>query len=68
MTSPTPGVPNWVDVATANLDVGAEWWWPLGPSPMATWIIGTLAYAGLLAVFAWEVKRRGIFRDERTLA
>lgn len=57
-----------IDVATANLDAGAEWWWPIGPSPMATWIIGTLAYAGLLAVFALEVKRRGIFRDERILA
>ncbi|MEO5921640.1 MAG: DUF2142 domain-containing protein [Pseudolysinimonas sp.] len=57
-----------VDESGVNLDAGAEWWWPVGPSPMATWIIGTLAYAGLLAVFAWEVKRRGIFRDDRTLA
>jgi hypothetical protein len=57
-----------IDVATANLDKGAEWWWPVGPSPMATWIIGTLAYAGLLAVLAWEVKRRGILGDQRTLA
>ncbi len=56
-----------IDVATANLDSGAEWWWPVGPSPMATWIIGTLAYAGLLAVLAWEVKRRGVFRDERAI-
>lgn len=33
-----------------NLDAGAEWWWaglPLGPS--AVWVVGALAYAGLLA-------------------
>lgn len=53
-----------IDVASANLDTGAEWWWPVGPSPMATWIIGTLAYAGLLAVLIWEVNRRGIFRPQ----
>ncbi|MDF1479152.1 DUF2142 domain-containing protein [Leifsonia sp. H3M29-4] len=49
-----------------NLDVGAEWWWtgfPLGPS--AVWIVGAVAYAGLLAIL-WprlratdELARRG---------
>lgn len=33
----------------ANLDAGAEWWWDAGLSPMGVWIVGTLAYAGLLA-------------------
>ena len=41
-----------------NLDSGAEWWWtgfPVGPT--AVWIIGALAYAGLLAVL-WPQLRR----------
>lgn len=41
-----------------NLDAGAEWWWtgfPVGP--MAVWVIGALAYAGLLAVL-WPQLRR----------
>jgi len=41
-----------------NLDVGAEWWWsafPIGPS--AVWIIGALAYAGLLGLL-WPQLRR----------
>ena len=34
-----------------NLDAGAEWWWPGFPvGPNAVWIIGALAFAGLLAV------------------
>lgn len=49
-----------VDAAGVNLDAGAEWSWPAGPSPMAIWIIGTLAYAGLLIVLGWEVKTRGL--------
>lgn len=41
-----------------NLDAGAEWWWsglPVGPS--AVWVIGALAFAGLLAVL-WPQLRR----------
>lgn len=41
-----------------NLDAGAEWWWtgfPVGPT--AVWVIGALAYAGLLAVL-WPQLRR----------
>lgn len=41
-----------------NLDAGAEWWWtgfPVGPS--AVWVIGTLAYLGLLAAL-WPQLRR----------
>ncbi len=34
-----------------NLDAGAEWWWPHFPvGPLAVWIVGALAFAGLLAV------------------
>jgi hypothetical protein len=53
-----------VDAAAANLDAGAEWWWGGMPSPMTTWVIGVLAYAGLLAVLIREVTRRGTFREQ----
>ena len=34
-----------------NLDSGAQWWWPGFPvGPTWVWIIGALAFAGLLAV------------------
>ncbi|MBN9606097.1 MAG: DUF2142 domain-containing protein [Actinomycetales bacterium] len=36
-----------------NLDAGAEWWWtgfPVGPT--AVWVVGTLAYVGML-VLLW---------------
>lgn len=42
-----------------NLDAGAEWWWtgfPVGP--MAVWVIGALAYAGLVAVLWPQLRRR----------
>ncbi|WP_309615823.1 DUF2142 domain-containing protein [Salinibacterium sp.] len=38
------------DAQGFNLDSGGEWWWtafPVGPN--AVWVIGALAYAGLLA-------------------
>jgi Predicted membrane protein (DUF2142) len=41
-----------------NLDSGAEWWWagfPIGPT--ALWAIGTLAFAGLLAILWPELRR-----------
>jgi hypothetical protein len=41
-----------------DLDHGAEWWWtgfPVGPT--AVWVIGALAYAGLLVVL-WPQLRR----------
>lgn len=34
----------------ADLDAGIEWWWDLAISPMAVWVIGSLAYAGLLVL------------------
>ncbi|WP_168626435.1 MULTISPECIES: DUF2142 domain-containing protein [unclassified Cryobacterium] len=41
-----------------NLDSGAEWWWagfPVGPT--AVWVVGSLAYAGLLAVLWPQLSR-----------
>lgn len=31
-----------------NLDIDPEWWWNAPFSPMFVWIVGSLAYAGLL--------------------
>ena len=42
-----------------NLDAGAEWWWtgfPVGP--MWVWVIGAVAYAGLLAILWPQLRRR----------
>jgi Predicted membrane protein (DUF2142) len=47
-----------VDQQGLNLDSGAEWWWtgfPVGPT--ALWVIGVLAYAGLLATLWPELRR-----------
>lgn len=35
----------------------AEWWWPGAPAPLAVWIVGSVAFAGVL-VSIWIVKRR----------
>lgn len=41
-----------------NLDAGAEWWWSgIAIGPTAMWVIGALAYAGLLATL-WPLLRR----------
>ncbi len=44
-----------------NLDAGAEWWWqgfPVGPT--AVWVVGAIAYAGLLAVLWSSLRGAGI--------
>jgi len=47
------------DAQGLNLDARAEWWWdglPVGPT--ALWLIGSLAYAGLLALLWTPLRRR----------
>lgn len=42
-----------------DLGKGAEWWWEgLAVGPMAVWIVGSLAFAGLLAVLWPELRRK----------
>jgi hypothetical protein len=41
-----------------NLDNGIEWWWNIGLSPMLVLILGSVAYAGVVAILAWEVSGR----------
>jgi hypothetical protein len=38
------------DDLTPWLDGGVEWWWPVAPSPMTVWVLGSLAYAALLVL------------------
>ncbi len=33
-----------------NIDDPIEWWWSMPISPMVVWVIGTAAFAGLLAI------------------
>ncbi len=44
------------DVVGINLDADREWWWTSGPSPMAVWIVGTVAFA-LVVALALQVCR-----------
>lgn len=42
-----------------NLDANADWWWPGVPvGPTAVWLIGAVAYAGLLVLVWPHVRRR----------
>jgi len=38
------------DGISPNLDLNKEWWWDIAISPMTVWVLGSLAYAGLLAL------------------
>lgn len=40
-----------------DLNREVDWWWAHGPSPMTTWIIGSLAF-GVLAVLVLDLMRR----------
>ena len=46
------------DVGGLNLNAGAEWSWPGAPAPMTVWLVGSLAWAGLLAVAVPLLSRR----------
>lgn len=37
-----------------NLDDG-RWWWANLPSPMFVWVLGTVAFAGVVASVSWDV-------------
>lgn len=50
-----------LDAPGFNLDRDLEWWWNAPLSPMAVWIIGTVAFAALLAILVavvWEPSAR----------
>lgn len=41
------------DDGSYRLGQNAEWWWSFGPSPMVTWVLGSLAFAGLAGSLWW---------------
>ena len=49
-----------------DLDRGIEWWWPIGLSPMAVLIIGSLSFAGVVAILMVELVRRSRDADAIT--
>lgn len=44
-----------VDVSGLNLNAGREWWWSGPVSPMFVWGVGSLAFAGLVAILLREI-------------
>jgi len=54
------------DQQGGDLGSGFEWWWhdlPVGP--MAVWLIGSLSFAGLLAVLWPELRRKAVAPSHR---
>lgn len=49
-----------LDSPGIDLDAVVEWWWPVAPSPMAVWIVGSLAYAALLVLAVRELRKRDV--------
>ncbi|MET0304144.1 MAG: DUF2142 domain-containing protein [Microbacteriaceae bacterium] len=45
------------DALAPSLDAGAEWWWTLPVGPNVVWAVGSLAFAGCLAVLVRELLR-----------
>jgi glutamate mutase epsilon subunit len=43
------------DVPDWNLNSNVEWFWSGAPAPMAVWAVGSLAFAGLVAVLVREM-------------
>lgn len=45
------------DVVGWNLNRGAEWWWPFGPAPMTTWLLGSVAFAVAAGLVMFPARR-----------
>lgn len=45
------------DVRAVDLNDGIEWWWVGAPAPMLVWIVGSLAWAGLVVALVLAVER-----------
>ena len=54
-----------VDRLTFDPGSGAEWWWALAPSPLAVWIAGSLAFAGVFVLLQFAILRREAARTSR---
>jgi hypothetical protein len=40
-----------------NLDAEREWWWAAGPTPMAVWLVGTIAASAAIACAVGVIDR-----------
>lgn len=47
---------------------GAEWWWAGALSPMATWVLGSLAFAAALALVGVSMRRDQVTTVDRSTA
>jgi hypothetical protein len=45
------------DVVGWNLNRDAEWWWPFGPAPMTTWLLGSAAFALAAGLVMFPARR-----------
>ena len=52
-----------IDHGGWNLDAGAEWWWNIPIGPTALWIIGSLAFAGVIILIVQFASRPTIAID-----
>jgi hypothetical protein len=41
----------------ASLNANMEWWWNISISPMAVWIMGSVAFAALLIIMVREMSK-----------
>src|SRR5450756_844669 len=47
---------NGADAPSLNLNTGVKWWWGIPISPDAVWLIGTMAFAGGLALVSLALR------------
>jgi len=47
---------NGADAPSLNLNTGVKWWWGIPISPDAVWLIGTIAFAGGLALLSLALR------------
>lgn len=50
------------NVAGFDLDDRIQWWWDMAISPMGVWAIGSLSFAGLLAILVASIVRPHVTR------
>ena len=44
-----------IDEPGLNLDNGLEWWWSVPFSPMTVWVVGSIAFAAMVAILIREL-------------
>jgi len=54
-----------LDAVGWNLDIDAEWWWPIAVSPNGVWIIGSLCFGAVAVVLAYLASERRLTEAPR---